>query len=322
VRHSLNGQCEKMDKPRVLIVEDTGLIANRLRRRLQALGYQISAVVSSGTEAVLTAVETYPDVVLMDVELSGEMDGVEAAEQIRARCDIPVVYLTGHSDGAVMERAKATGPFGYIVKPFKDRDLYSTIEIALHKHEQEKRLRESEARYHAIVEDQIELVGRFTPDGTMTFANEALCRFVGKTRGEMIGSNYLFSLSEQDRQILLQRIASISTDKPMAGGENRIVTAGGEERWIWWSNRGIFDEQGDVVEYQSVGFDITERKQTEERLHQRNRELAFLNQASRTFNSTLDLDQVLTTILEEVRRLMDVVACSIWLVDPVTDALV
>ena len=322
MRQSPSGQYGKMDKPRVLIVEDSGLIANRLRRRLQALGYQISAVVSSGTEAVQTAVEAHPDVVLMDIELSGEMDGVEAATQIRARCDIPVVYLTAHADRPVVERAKVTKPSGYIVKPFKDRDLFSSIEIALHKHEQETKLRESEARYHAIVEDQVELVGRFTPDGTMTFANEALCRHVGKTREEVIGSNYLSGAAEQDRQVVLQRIASISPDNPMAGGENRIVTASGEEHWIWWSNRGIFDEHGNIVEYQSVGFDITERKRTEERLQQRNRELAFLNRASRTFSSTLDLDQVLTTILEEVRRLMDVVACSIWLVDPVTGELV
>jgi two-component system cell cycle sensor histidine kinase/response regulator CckA len=311
-----------MDKPRVLIVEDASLIANRLRHRLQALGYQISAVVSSGTEAVQAAAETHPDVVLMDIELVGEIDGVEAATQIRARCDIPVVYLTAHADGPVIERAKVTKPSGYIVKPFKDRDLYSSIEIALHKHEQEKRLRESEARYHAIVEDQFELVGRFTPDGTMTFANEALCRYVGKTRQEVIGWNYLSNTAEQDRQVVLERIASISPDNPIASGESRVVTASGEERWIWWSNRGIYDEHGNIVEYQSVGFDITERKQTEERLQRRNRELAFLNRASRTFSSTLDLDQVLVTILEEVRRLMDVVACSIWLVDPVTDELV
>jgi two-component system cell cycle sensor histidine kinase/response regulator CckA len=322
VRPSLSGQYVKMDKPRVLIVEDAGLIADRLRRRLQALGYQITAVVSSGTEAVQAAVQMHPDVVLMDIELSGEMDGVEAATQIHARCDIPVVYLTAHADGSVMQRAKVSGPSGYIVKPFKDRDLYSSIEIALHKHEQERKLRESEARYHAIVEDQVGLVGRFTPDGRTTFANESLCRFVGKTRGEVIGSSYLSSISEKDRQIVLERIASISPDNPTAGGENRIVTASGKEYWIWWSNRGIFDEQGNIIEYQSVGFDITEWKQTEERLQQRNRELAFLNRASRTFNSTLDLDQVLATILEEVRHLMDVVACSIWLVDPVTDELV
>jgi two-component system cell cycle sensor histidine kinase/response regulator CckA len=311
-----------MNKPRVLIVKDPSHVANRLGRRLKVLGYQISAIVSSGAEAVHAAVETRPDVVLMDVELPGEMDGVEAATQIRTRCDIPVIYLTDHAGEPTVKRTKVTGPSEYIVEPFEDRDLFRNIEIALYEHEQEQRLKESEARYNAIVEDQAELVGRFTPDGKMTFANEALSRYVGKTPDQVIGSNYLSSVAEQDRQVVLQRIHAITPDNPKASGENRVTTPSGEERWLWWSNRGIFDERGNVIEYQSVGLDITERKHVEARLQQRNRELALLNRASQAFNSTLDLDQVLVTILEEVRHLMGVIACSIWLVDLATNEVV
>jgi len=133
-----------MVKAQVLIVEDEGIVAEEIRSRLKRMRYATPAVAFSGGEAIGKAEETRPDVVLMDIRLKGDMDGVEAAKQIRTRFDIPVVYVTAYADEDTLQRAKTTEPYGYILKPFEDKDLHTNIEVAIHKHNMEKRLRESE----------------------------------------------------------------------------------------------------------------------------------------------------------------------------------
>lgn len=117
--------------PRVLIVEDETLIAEELRERLSRLGITVIAAVSSGEEGVEIATSERPDLVLMDIRLSGQKDGVQAAREIREQVDIPIVYLTAHSDRRTVERANKTDHDGFILKPFLKKELQSTIEVAL-----------------------------------------------------------------------------------------------------------------------------------------------------------------------------------------------
>lgn len=124
----------------VLIVEDEFVIAANLQENLEALGYRVLDIVSSAAEAVETAMELQPDIVLMDIRLQGEMDGIQAAEQIWNRLQIPIIYVTGHSDRSTLERAKITFPFGYILKPVKGKELYVAIETALNRYEREQLL--------------------------------------------------------------------------------------------------------------------------------------------------------------------------------------
>ena len=145
-----------MTKRQILIVEDNTIEARNIQKTLKRLGYAISAVASSGNGAIQKVEETLPDLVLMDIKLDGKMDGIKAAEQIRAHFDIPVVYLTAYANEGLLQRAKITEPFGYILKPFLDRELHTNIEIALYKHKMEKKLRESEVRYREDLEKQIE----------------------------------------------------------------------------------------------------------------------------------------------------------------------
>ncbi len=128
-----------MAKSKIMIVEDEWITADDIKMSLQNLGYTVSSVASSGKEAIQKAGEDRPDLVLMDIVLKGEMDGIEAANQIRSRFNIPIVYLTAYADEKVLERAKITEPFGYIVKPFINEDLKIAIEIALYKHKAEKK---------------------------------------------------------------------------------------------------------------------------------------------------------------------------------------
>lgn len=119
---------------RVLIVEDEALIAEELRGRLVRLGFQVIATVDSAEEGIAIATEDNPDLVLMDIRLNGEKDGIQACREIRQRVDVPVVYLTAYSDAKTVERAKHTEHDGFILKPFHRHELQSTIAVALRRH--------------------------------------------------------------------------------------------------------------------------------------------------------------------------------------------
>lgn len=119
------------------MVEDESIVALAIQTRLNNLGYDVVGTCDTGKEAIDRAAEIAPDLVLMDIKLNGQMDGVEAARQIRSVFDVPVVYLTSYSDEATLERAKHTEPFGYLLKPFDDLALRTTIEMSLHKHKME-----------------------------------------------------------------------------------------------------------------------------------------------------------------------------------------
>lgn len=127
-----------MADPQILVVEDERIVATGIRNMLGTLGYRVPAVVASGEEAIKKAAELHPDLVLMDIVLQGEMDGIEAAEQIRRRFNIPVIYLTAYADEATLQRAKLTAPYGYLLKPFNERELHAAIETALYKYMMER----------------------------------------------------------------------------------------------------------------------------------------------------------------------------------------
>jgi signal transduction histidine kinase len=135
-----------MSKEKIFIVEDETIISMELTHRLIKSDYQIVGTVTSGEEAIKLISSAKPDLILMDIFLSGEIDGINTAEEIRKSYDIPIIYITAFADEKTLNRAKATGPYGYIIKPFDQKDMETTIEIALYKHKTELKLKESEER--------------------------------------------------------------------------------------------------------------------------------------------------------------------------------
>ncbi|AKB28749.1 response regulator receiver [Methanosarcina siciliae C2J] len=127
-----------MAEGRILIVEDEHIVAMGIKRMLKSLGYTLAGVASSGEDAISKTESTFPDLVLMDIMLKGDMNGIEAAKEIKARFDVPVIYLTACSESKIVERAWKTGPLGYIVKPFDEKDLQKSIDVALRRHRMEK----------------------------------------------------------------------------------------------------------------------------------------------------------------------------------------
>lgn len=137
----------------------------------------------------------------------------------------------------------------------------------------EEALRESEERYRKIVEDQTELICRFLPDGTITFVNDAYCRYFGKKREELVGHSFLPLVHEADQPLVKSKFESLSPDRTSVTYEHRVILPGGVIRWQQWTDRAIFDKSGAVIEYQSVGRDITDRKEAENTLAERLQEL-------------------------------------------------
>jgi len=133
-----------MSTAKIFIVEDEAIVAESLNDQLEGLGYIVTGNAPSGEEALRNIKNNLPNLVLMDIMLEGEMDGVETAQQIRELYGIPVIFLSAYSDSETLGRAKLTEPFGYLIKPYKERELHTTLEITLYKHRMEKRVREHE----------------------------------------------------------------------------------------------------------------------------------------------------------------------------------
>jgi PAS domain S-box-containing protein len=169
----LRGNGEDYVADRILIVEDERITAEDLEEILKDLGYQVSAVVSSGEQAIREAEKNRPDLVLMDIRIKGEMDGTEVARLLRERFDVPVVYLTAHADRDTLERAKQSRPLGYIVKPFHEAELHASVEMALYKHWHDRRSHSREEHVTALLGALSLGIASVDQSGTIRMMNRA-----------------------------------------------------------------------------------------------------------------------------------------------------
>jgi DNA-binding LytR/AlgR family response regulator len=143
-----------MSKTNILIVEDESIVAKDIQMSLRKLGYNVVAICSSGEDALRAVEEHTPELILMDIMLKGEMSGIQTAEQVKSRFNIPIIYLTAYADESTLSKAKITEPYGYIIKPFKEIDLRTAIEMALYKHEKETDVRKELDFLYSIVENK------------------------------------------------------------------------------------------------------------------------------------------------------------------------
>ena len=192
---------------RILIVEDEQLVADDLRETLEYLGYSVAALVASGEDAIHKVESVQPDLVLMDIRLAGEMDGIEASVAIQSRFQVPVIYLTANADRSTLERVKATQPFGYILKPFDERILATTIDIAVSRHQAEvdvqKALVAAQAQKQAA-ESQTQLKSQYLCMAAHEFSNPLAAIKLGTEILKYYGDQ----MPEQKKQNQIKRIES------------------------------------------------------------------------------------------------------------------
>jgi len=175
------------NRPSVLIVEDERIVAKDLQQTLLAMGYDAFGIASSADECLSLVAERCPDVVLMDIRLKGQRDGIEAAGLLRAQFGVPIVFLTAHADDATIERAKRMEPAGYLMKPVKAGELRSVIEVALYKHAMDKRLRERERWFSTTLRSIGDAVVTVDLEGIVTFMNPAAEALLGEPASVAVG---------------------------------------------------------------------------------------------------------------------------------------
>lgn len=143
-----------MAKTNVLVIEDESIVSKDIQHSLKKLGYNVVGSASTGEKAIELALDVKPDIVLMDIMLKGKLTGIEAAEEIRKALNIPVIYLTAYADEATLEKAKVTQPHGYIIKPFKEIDIHTSIEMAIYKHGKESEVLKERDLLYSLVENK------------------------------------------------------------------------------------------------------------------------------------------------------------------------
>ncbi|MCA9118836.1 MAG: response regulator [Planctomycetaceae bacterium] len=280
------GSLNAADVFHVLLVEDNPLDARLVIRLLEAVASPRFHV--QHAERLHDAVELLSQrefhVVLLDLMMP-DCNRLEGLERLSGDAtDIPIIVLTGVADEGVALAALRRGAEDYLVKgeAMSDAMLVRSIRYGVERKRAEVEIRElntkleervarrtaqlraSEERYRNVVEGQTELIVRWLPDGTHTFVNDAYCRYFNKTSEELLGKSFFpWMSSDEEREALRNRVASITVDNPVARGEHQGPGPDGETRWQRWTERGIFDEAGHLIELQSVGQDITEQKLTE-----------------------------------------------------------
>ncbi|HEY1406480.1 MAG TPA: response regulator, partial [Spirochaetota bacterium] len=189
-----------MKRPRILIVEDEQLVALDLAHTVERFDYEIAGTCDSGEEAVLLAEKLHPDIILMDIFLAGNMDGIEAGRQIKTRFDIPFIYITASTDQETLSRVKVTQPYGYITKPFDEHEVFSSVETALYKSEIERELKKNREWLTAMLKAINDGIITVDLNGSVTFMNNAAEKLIGVSFSVAAGKqkDEIFSIVQKE----------------------------------------------------------------------------------------------------------------------------
>jgi two-component system cell cycle sensor histidine kinase/response regulator CckA len=260
-----------MTHPRILVVEDEGIVAMEIRNRLASMGYVVVAVVAAGELAIEKAGELQPDLVLMDIRLKGKLDGISAAEQIRAQFDIPVIFLTAYADEHTLQRAKVTEPYGYVLKPFEERELHIAMEVALYKHRIEHRLKENEHRLATTLNSIGDAVVATDINGAINFMNQAAEILTGWTQQAALGQNgqqLLQFVDEKTHTALESPIAQAIHRGVMVnlGRDTLLITRASGQTLTEGQVSPIRDETNRMLGVVLVFRDVTEQRKIENEL--------------------------------------------------------
>ena len=251
-----------MHKTRIMLVEDEAITALCLRDSLERLGYEVVATIARGEEAIRQAAELCPDLILMDITLADAVNGIEAAERIHQTQPIPIIFMTAHTDSATLARAKQTGPFGYLTKPYHLDNLKSTIEVALYKSAADAKVRESEARYKKLFHE-FETIVNGIPDAMTLWSPEMRLLWANKGALEQFGRELPELLAKDCREI-----CGTCHDQPQGCEVRRCFRSQAVENKLRTDAEGrtwgikafpLIDASGAVTQVIRLASDLTER---------------------------------------------------------------
>lgn len=273
-----------MEQKSIFIVEDEAIVANDLKETLQSLGYAVAGTAKSGETAVEKIGELRPGLVLMDIHLAGTMDGIETAAKVHSLYNIPVVYLTAYADNALLDRAKLTEPYGYIIKPYDDRGLQSTIEMALYKFRADERVKENEALIRSILNINPDPVFIIDKDTTILSINTAF----SQQNPHADASGTLPPLATLVTAgiispVLLEAVREHFYDKIPYKFEEEF-----NNKWLSHTISPLFDQNNQIFRCAIESYDITDLKKRELDLTGLARQLENEKQSLALFAAMLD----------------------------------
>lgn len=254
-----------MPKANILIVEDSFIVSYHLKATLENEEYEVTDVCDSGEHAIEVVKQKKPDLVLMDIMLNGKMDGVEAASLLRTNFNLPVIYITALTDKETIGRAKITEPFGYLTKPFEDREIFTVIEMALYKHRIESRLRASEQKYFSTVNSINDCVISIDRDYRITYINPSALSYLQLALGEVQGKEILSVVNlrnESTGEININPVQCVLGIGNMNRLPDNLVLTGkdGKDTPIGESSLStLLDERGELKGMIIVFKDITDK---------------------------------------------------------------
>ncbi len=259
----------------ILIVEDSAILAACLQEMLVRLGYAVAGPLASGEEAVAFVATGKVDLVLMDIELVGSMNGIVAAEIISKKTRIPIVFLTGYSHSSLLEQARIADPYGYLIKPVPERELAATLIMALHRHDLDRMLQhsrhalvESERRYRTLADSGKVLIWTSGVDKLCDYFNIPWLRFTGRALEQELGNGWTEGVHPDDFDRCLQTYVSAFDRREPFSMVYRLRRADGEYRWLQDDGTPRFDSAGTFLGYIGHCLDITEQQENIEALRQ------------------------------------------------------
>ncbi len=306
-----------MSQTTILIVEDEVIVARDIAQQLTLLGYKPVAQTPRGEEALVLVDQLRPDLVLMDIHLAGEMDGIAAAQVIRERFAIPVVFLTAFVGDTTLDRAKVTEPFGYIIKPFQDREVRTVIEMALYKHQAETRLRNSQEELTAILRTAIDGFWIVDAEGRFLEVNDAYCQLIGYSQEELLRMAIRdVEADETPAQIAatmerIQRLGSVRFERRQRCKDGRLVHVEASVNYLSGSDGRL------VCFYR----DITERKSREREIERLNRLYSALCVLNQTIVRVTSLEELFREVCRIVAETAGFKVVWIGLADQKTHAV-
>ncbi len=266
---------------KIMVVEDETIVALDIQSRLRKFGYEVVAVCSSGEEALAQVPAVLPDLILMDIMLAGELDGIKTAEQIRSRYDLPVIFLTAYADEKTLQAAKLTEPYGYVLKPFEERELHSNIEMGLYRHKLEREIKESRQWFATTLKCIGDAVIATNEKGKVVFMNAVAQMLTGWPESAAVGvelSDVFRIVNETTRQPAENPALRALREGVITGLANHtiLLAQDGREFPIDDSAAPIRDERGNLIGVVLVFRDVSERKQAEDQIRRYNEQLEEL----------------------------------------------
>ena len=288
------------DAIRILYVDDEPDQLSLTKLYLEKSGDFEVATALSAPEAIRVLKKEKFDAIISDYLMPPGMDGIQFLIEVRTHFGlIPFIFFTGRGKEEVVIQVLNAGADFYLQKGGEPDAMFAElshhIRTAVSKNRAVEALRESEERYRNVVEDQTDFISRFLPGGTHLFVNDAYCRYFNKKREEIIGHKFIPLLHPDDRKMVARQIASLAPEHPVVNIDQRIIMPDDSIRWQQWTDRAIFDPDGRIIEYQSVGRDITEQKEIETEMEYHEQELI-------KFSNSLDIATKKLNVLYGITR--------------------